>query len=222
MVLLASMRKWTYRPGLMPAASLPGACCCGAGRRGRAGARCCTCTARAGPARPPTWRAGTPNEGSTSTSPTSARGQRRRGAPGWRDSGGGPPTAPGSIRLDAACAYLRETDGIDSVVISAHAADALTVALWCDARRDAEPAGALILSSPAFGRRLRRGLRIACPVLVMCPAAGRKADQAGRKADQAGRKADQAGRKADQAGRQPADFGGSGTAAALPPHSVPM
>ena len=96
-------------------------------------------------------------------------------------------------RLDAACAYLRETDGIDSVVISAHAADALTVALWCDARRDAEPAGALILSSPAFGRRLRRGLRIACPVLVMCPAAGRKADQAGRKADQAGRRADQAG-----------------------------
>ena len=75
-------------------------------------------------------------------------------------------------RLDAACGYLRETDGIDSVVISAHSADALTVALWCDARRDAEPPGALILSSPAFGRRLRRGLRIACPVLVMSPAAG--------------------------------------------------
>jgi hypothetical protein len=74
-------------------------------------------------------------------------------------------------RLDAACRHLREADGIDSVVISAHAADALTVALWCDARRDAEPAGAVILSSPAFGRRVRRGLRIACPVLVMCPAA---------------------------------------------------
>ena len=84
-------------------------------------------------------------------------------------------------RLDAACGYLRETDGIDSVVISAHSADALTVALWCDARRDAAPAGAVILSSPAFGRRLRRGLRIACPVLVMCRAAGRNADQAGRR-----------------------------------------
>ncbi len=74
-------------------------------------------------------------------------------------------------RLDAACRHLREADGIDSVVISAHSADALTVALWCDARREAEPAGAVILSCPVFGRRLRRGLRIACPVLVMCPAA---------------------------------------------------
>jgi hypothetical protein len=80
-------------------------------------------------------------------------------------------------RLDAACKYLRETDGIDSVVMSAHSADAVTVALWCDARRDGKPADALILSSPAFGRRLRRGLRIGCPVLVMCPAAGRQAGQ---------------------------------------------
>jgi hypothetical protein len=95
-------------------------------------------------------------------------------------------------RLDAACAHLRETDGIDSVVISAHSADALTVALWCDARREAEPAGAVILSSPAFGGRLRRGLRIACPVLVMCPA-GRKADQAGRR--MAGRFRRQRGRR---------------------------
>ncbi len=73
--------------------------------------------------------------------------------------------------LDAACRHLREADGIDSVVISAQSADALTVALWCDARRDAEPAGAVILSCPVFGRRLRRGLRIGCPVLVICPAA---------------------------------------------------
>jgi hypothetical protein len=80
-------------------------------------------------------------------------------------------------RLDAARTYLRETDGIDSVVISAHSADALTVALWCAARSDVEPASALILSRPAFGRRLRRGLRIACPVLVMCSAAGPQAGQ---------------------------------------------
>jgi hypothetical protein len=73
-------------------------------------------------------------------------------------------------RLDAACRHLRESDGIDSVVISAGSADALTVALWCDARRDAEPVGAVVLSSPVFGRRLRHGLRIGCPVLVMCPA----------------------------------------------------
>jgi hypothetical protein len=73
--------------------------------------------------------------------------------------------------LDAACRHLREADGIESVVISAQSADALTVALWCDARRAAEPAGAVILSCPVFGRRLRHGLRISCPVLVICPAA---------------------------------------------------
>jgi hypothetical protein len=81
--------------------------------------------------------------------------------------------------LDAACRHLREADGIDSVVISAQSADALTVALWCDARHAAEPAGALILSRPVFGRRLRHGLRIACPVLVICPA-GDGTGQAGQ------------------------------------------
>jgi hypothetical protein len=75
--------------------------------------------------------------------------------------------------LDAACQHLREAGGISSVLISAHGADALAVALWCDARRDRGPADALILTSPEFGRRLRRGLHIACPVLVLCPAAGR-------------------------------------------------
>jgi hypothetical protein len=73
--------------------------------------------------------------------------------------------------LDAACRHLQEADGIDSIVISAESADAATVALWCDARRAAEPADAVILSCPAFGRRLRHALRIACPVLVICPAA---------------------------------------------------
>jgi len=73
-------------------------------------------------------------------------------------------------RLDAACRHLREAEGIDMILVSAHAAGALTAALWCDARRDVGIPDALILSSPAFGRRLRRGLNIACPVLVVSSA----------------------------------------------------
>lgn len=70
-------------------------------------------------------------------------------------------------RLDSACAYLREADGIDALIVTAHGAGALAAALWCDARRAAEPADALVLSAPAFGRQLRRGLDITCPVLVI-------------------------------------------------------
>jgi hypothetical protein len=102
--------------------------------------------------------------------------------------------------LDAAVAHLHGTDAIDTVVVSAHAAGALFAALWCHARRDSQPVDALILAGPDLGparrwapspmaargngapgrsspllsgaqRRLRRGLEIACPVLVMCPAA---------------------------------------------------
>src|SRR3984885_153456 len=40
-------------------------------------------------------------------------------------------------RIDAACRHLRDTEGIDMIVLSAHGAGALTAALWCDARRDA-------------------------------------------------------------------------------------
>jgi hypothetical protein len=75
-------------------------------------------------------------------------------------------------RLDAACRHLREAEGIDMIIVSAHGAGALAAALWCHARRDAGPADALILYRPAFGRRLRRGLDIACPVLVLSPADG--------------------------------------------------
>ena len=84
-------------------------------------------------------------------------GQRRQG-PGRDECFAG---------LDAACRHLRDTEGIDMIIVSAHADDALTAALWCDTRRDAGLADALILSSPTFGRRQRRGLDIACPVLVM-------------------------------------------------------
>ena len=103
--------------------------------------------------------------------------------------------------LDAACRHLRESDGIDSVVISAQSADALTVALWCDARRAAEPADAVILSCPAFGRRLRHALRIACPVLVICPAAD-GAGQAGQ-----GTASGRRGRRERRAGRALAALG---------------
>jgi hypothetical protein len=101
--------------------------------------------------------------------------------------------------LDAAIMHLRATDAIDTVVVSAHAAGALVAALWCHARRGSQPMDALILASPELGaarrwpgraaarrengtagraspllagaqRRLWRGLEIACPVLVMCPA----------------------------------------------------
>ena len=118
--------------------------------------------------------------------------------------------------LDAAITHLRATDAIDTVVISAHSAGALFAALWCHARRGSQPMDALILAGPELGagrrwpgrtaagrengaagrtspllagaqRRLRRGLEIACPVLVMCPAAA-----------------------GPRAGRRPAPAGGSG------------
>jgi hypothetical protein len=100
--------------------------------------------------------------------------------------------------LDAAAAHLREADAIDTVVVCGHGSGAVIAALWCHARRGSQPADALILARPSLGRshlaawpawrapgstaespllagarrRLRQGLDIACPVLVMCPATG--------------------------------------------------
>jgi hypothetical protein len=76
-------------------------------------------------------------------------------------------------RLDAACRCLREAEGHDMIILTADSADAATAAQWCDARREAGGADALILSSPVFGRRLRRGLDIGCPVLVLSAAGDR-------------------------------------------------
>lgn len=88
-------------------------------------------------------------------------------------------------RLDAACRHLRDAEGIDMLMVSAHARDALTAALWCDQRHQAGRPDVLVLSSPAFGRRLRRGLEIACPVLVLSlgsdPKCGRRAARRHRK-----------------------------------------
>jgi hypothetical protein len=104
-----------------------------------------------------------------------AAGQRPRAAGPLGRRGG---TRARFALLDAACAQLREAEGISSVLISAQSADALAVARWCDARRDARPADALILSEPPFGRRLRRGLHIACPVLVLSQAGRPRAGNA--------------------------------------------
>jgi hypothetical protein len=70
-------------------------------------------------------------------------------------------------RLDSAGRHLRDAEGIDMVMVTAHGADALTAALWCAQRPRAGRADALILSSPEFGRKLRCGLDIDCPVLVL-------------------------------------------------------
>ena len=72
--------------------------------------------------------------------------------------------------IDTACAHLRDADGIDALIVSAHGTGALAAALWCDARSASCPADALVLSAPTFGRRLRRGLDIQCPVLVLSAA----------------------------------------------------
>jgi hypothetical protein len=109
----------------------------------------------------------------------------RIGAPG-RPALDGRTEAPAEYfaGLDAAVRHVRDADGIETVVVCAHAAGALIAALWCHARRGGLAADALILTSPEFGpsgpqpllagaqRRLRRGLDIGCPVLVMCPPAG--------------------------------------------------
>ena len=103
--------------------------------------------------------------------------------------------------LDSAAAHVREADGMETVVLCAHGTGALIAALWCHARRGSQPADALVLAGPALRsgtwlgrilasgaaagpagrpaallavirRRVRRGLDIGCPVLVLCPASG--------------------------------------------------
>jgi len=78
--------------------------------------------------------------------------------------------------LDAACLHLREADGIDAIILSAHGPAAAAAALWCDARAAAGPVGALILSGTDLGRTLRGSLDIRCPVLVI--AHGQPRDEA--------------------------------------------
>lgn len=77
--------------------------------------------------------------------------------------------------LDAARRYLREAGGIDAMILSAEGPAARIAAQWCDARRAAHPADALILSDPDFGRARRIRLNVGCPVLMISVAAGRVA-----------------------------------------------
>ena len=99
--------------------------------------------------------------------------------------------------LDTAVQHVRESDGIETVVLCAHASGAIIAALWCHARRSGQAADALVLAAPSLRggswlaravgrrvtvpsrrtppllavarRRVRRGLDISCPVLVLCP-----------------------------------------------------
>ena len=99
--------------------------------------------------------------------------------------------------LDTAVRHVQEADGIETVVLCAHASGAIIAALWCHARRSSQAADALVLASPSLRggswlartvgrrfsvpsrrppplltvarRRVRRGLDISCPVLVLCP-----------------------------------------------------
>jgi hypothetical protein len=95
-------------------------------------------------------------------------GRRRRGSGGGAGRvGAGRVGGEALGRLDAAGRHLRDAEGIDMVMVTAHGADALTAALWCAPRHQASQADALVLSSPVFGRNLPVGLDIACPVLVL-------------------------------------------------------
>jgi alpha-beta hydrolase superfamily lysophospholipase len=124
--------------------------------------------------------------------------------PGSQDPAGQrAPDLAGSIAvLDAMASHLREAEGIDTLVVGAHASGAAIAAVWCNAN----PADALVLAGPALaagrGRaarkdglppgsrrvlaeaaaRLEDGLDIACPVLVLCAGADDDPDQLGRRA----------------------------------------
>jgi len=83
--------------------------------------------------------------------------------------------------LDALDGYVRETEGMEHVIVSAQGAAAVTAALWCDRRRASpadtsplsRPADALILYRPAWpgGRPMR--LDAGCPVLLLSADADR-------------------------------------------------
>src|ERR1022692_4071004 len=70
------------------------------------------------------------------------------------EQGAGPDLRGCTGALDVMARHLRESEAIDTVVVSAHATGALIAALWCDA----SPAEALILADPAFGTGRRRHL----------------------------------------------------------------
>jgi hypothetical protein len=76
------------------------------------------------------------------------------------------------IDLDAACAQLRQADGIGSVIVAAQGRGALATALWMSGRvSEGQPTGncsadALVLYEPELPARPMK-LGISCPVLVV-------------------------------------------------------
>jgi hypothetical protein len=67
--------------------------------------------------------------------------------------------------LDAACAHLRDADGMASVIVSAQGRAAIAAALWRDARESA--ADAMILLGPQLPAGAALTLDVDCPVLVL-------------------------------------------------------
>ena len=74
--------------------------------------------------------------------------------------------------LDAACAHLRNVEGMASIIVTAQGRAALAAAQWRDARAGA--ADALILHAPEAPARRGLTLDIGCPVLVVTAAAARQ------------------------------------------------
>lgn len=105
--------------------------------------------------------------------------------PGRRRSGKA--LAAAFAELDTRCEHLRGSDGIDNVIVTAHGEGATAAALWCAAGQPGARADALILYSPSFGRQVRRGLDIPCPVLVVGGAGGPRASRNGPPGVQLGR-----------------------------------
>jgi hypothetical protein len=74
--------------------------------------------------------------------------------------------------LDAACAQLRQADGISSVIVAAQGRGALAAALWMSGRASKDEladdcsADALVLYEPGLPARPMK-LTISCPVLVV-------------------------------------------------------
>jgi alpha-beta hydrolase superfamily lysophospholipase len=67
--------------------------------------------------------------------------------------------------LDAACAHLRGSAGMASLIVSASGRGAIAAALWCAARPAA--ANALILLAPRLPAGTSLSLDIDCPALVL-------------------------------------------------------
>ena len=77
------------------------------------------------------------------------------------------PAGSVSADLDAACAQLRQTDGMRHVIVTAQGRGALAAALWSGAQPAGAGADALVLYEPELPARPALSLAIPCPVLVV-------------------------------------------------------